>query len=501
MTYDSITNRGDYLSPYYLAEKLPTAIREKGGLRAHWAERDKAAVLDETVTPTPIRALRALRRDYFNARVVLSDEAEDIGLKAKTIAELNDSLLAALGFRAADPATVLTVERAGESYEILVAYAGQNVAALSCAWATDSDAAMDPGAGGRLLNAVAFGGSEVIETGAKLARWLFAAQLADTGESLRYVLLVHGGVVVLADRLTWGEGRYLAVSLDVALERGDAAELEMIAALFSADALQPPAEGGAEALAQFVDESRQHAVGVSSELREGLRESVQIIANEVLDRLHTQNLTLADLDATARDLGCEALRYLYRILFLLYAEARPELGILPADDDDYIAGYSMARLGELVTRRPGGEETRQGFHLYSSLDLLFRMVNHGHRPRGAATVAEDTSEEEGLRFEALKADLFDRKRTHLIGRTGEFDTRLQDAALYQVLRRLMLAKGKGRGSGRRGRTERGGFISYAQLGISQLGAVYEGLMSYTGFIATEELYEVAKSGDPPAAHG
>ena len=61
----------------------------------------------------------------------------------------------------------------------------------------------------------------------------------------------------------------------------------------------------------------------------------------------------------------------------------------------------------------------------------------------------------------------------------------------------MLSKGSGAGrGGRRGRTERGGFISYAQLGISQLGAVYEGLMSYTGFIADEDLYEVAKNGDP-----
>ncbi len=51
----------------------------------------------------------------------------------------------------------------------------------------------------------------------------------------------------------------------------------------------------------------------------------------------------------------------------------------------------------------------------------------------------------------------------------------------------MLTKGRGR--------ERGGFISYAQLGINQLGAVYEGLMSYSGFIAEEDLYEVAKGGD------
>ena len=41
-----------------------------------------------------------------------------------------------------------------------------------------------------------------------------------------------------------------------------------------------------------------------------------------------------------------------------------------------------------------------------------------------------------------------------------------------------------------------GFISYAQLGINQLGAVYEGLMAYTGFFADRDLYEVAKDGDP-----
>ncbi len=49
----------------------------------------------------------------------------------------------------------------------------------------------------------------------------------------------------------------------------------------------------------------------------------------------------------------------------------------------------------------------------------------------------------------------------------------------------------GKGRKRRGR------ISYAQLGINQLGAVYEALLSYRGFFATEDLYEVKKAGDTP----
>ena len=57
-----------------------------------------------------------------------------------------------------------------------------------------------------------------------------------------------------------------------------------------------------------------------------------------------------------------------------------------------------------------------------------------------------------------------------------------------MLRHLLLSK-EARGKDR-------GFISYAELGINQLGAVYEGLMSYTGFFAEDDLYEVAKDGDP-----
>ena len=37
MSYDSLTNRGDYLSPHYLAEVLPRELAKKDGLRARWA--------------------------------------------------------------------------------------------------------------------------------------------------------------------------------------------------------------------------------------------------------------------------------------------------------------------------------------------------------------------------------------------------------------------------------------------------------------------------------
>ncbi|WBB80416.1 class I SAM-dependent DNA methyltransferase [Micromonospora sp. WMMD882] len=512
MSPESLTNRGEYLSAHYLAEILPTTLKGSD-LVKRWAAAEKDG------EQTPRTRLRALRRAYFDAKTELADEAF---FDPERLRKLHRELLRALGFdpeteppaetephpeprteTRAEPRTV-TVERAGQEHVVTVAYAELGgghggIVALDCGWAVDTEAAQDPDDAGRLLTPVTLTAADSIDTGAKLASWLFAADEPRP----RYVLLLSGGVVTLADRGAWGEGRYLAVSLDTLYARNDDREYDVVAALFGADSLRPPAEGGTEPLAELVTGSRQHAVGVSGELREGLKVSVELIANEVLDRIRQAGYRpeqVMALDELARELGREALRYLYRILFLLYAEARPELGVLPVNDREYVEGYSLARLGDLVARRlpPSADG---GFHLYDSLDLLFRMVNEGHRERAGATVDEHASEGEGLRFEPMRSDLFLPERTRLIGRLmpapGDdeddddpptIDTRLRNKVLYQVLRRLMLTKG--------GKRRRGGFISYAQLGINQLGAVYEGLMSYTGFVATEPLYEVAKNGDP-----
>ena len=60
--------------------------------------------------------------------------------------------------------------------------------------------------------------------------------------------------------------------------------------------------------------------------------------------------------------------------------------------------------------------------------------------------------------------------------------------MKEIIELLSLSKGeKGQGRGR---------ISYAQLGISQLGAVYESLLSFSGFFATEDLVELKPAGEP-----
>ncbi|MET7617401.1 class I SAM-dependent DNA methyltransferase [Streptomyces sp. NPDC005408] len=525
MTYDSLVNRGDYFSAHYLAEVFPKDL--KSGLLAKWKEREEEAKAagatgdwieytgsdPEPLPVTPRVGLRGLRRPYFKSRAFFAEAAAtadeattyDAPEWRRRAADLNALVLRALGYDA-KPQTK-TFERADTTYDIEVAYAEPGLVALDCGWAAEPDAALDPEGAGRLLHPLQIDSANAVRTGSKLASFLFACE-----DAPRYVLLLAGGVIVLADRAMWGEGRYLAASLDTALDRNntkDGQELDTLAALFGADSLRTPEEGGENPLAGLVDKSTKHAVGVSSDLRDGLRQSVELIANEVLERIRSHEGVrledIKDLPELGQQLTRESLRYLYRILFLLYAEARPELGILPSDYPEYHQGYGLGRLGELVAERDlVGEKAREGFYLYESLDLLFRKVQEGYRPRRTHGVVEvKASEDIGLRFEPLHSKLFEGESIRLIGaesvpdpRYDEdaeggpryLDTRLRNATLYQVLRKLMLTKGK--------KGERGGFISYAQLGINQLGAVYEGLMSYSGFVAGEELYEVAKGGDP-----
>ncbi|MBV9025416.1 MAG: hypothetical protein JO362_16860 [Streptomycetaceae bacterium] len=535
--FDSFANRGEYFSAHYFAEQLGTDLKK--GLFADWALREGD---ENDPRKTPRELLRTLRTPYlaeelrgYFAQTTQADadaDAEDEARLAthnnpewtKRLAEWHQMLLRALGYDTS-PAE-LTVHRAGRDHTLPVAYHGHGIIALDCGWSADNDAALDTDGAGRLLTPLRISASESYETGAALASWLFQSELGEAGgPHPRFILLLCGGVILLADRHAWNEGRYLAANLDAALERNDRTqqgELATIAALFSLGMLRPGENDTSRAIDALLKSSSDNAAGVSSELRYGLQRSVEIIANEVLHRMAEpkNNITPADIESPkipfARELTREALRYLYRVLFLLYAEARPELGILPADDGSYEAGYSMTRLRELVERDEElvEEEARNGFHLYQSLDVLFNKVNFGHRPYGTEpdddqpgddeearkAKAARRSEDRGLRFEPLRSELFEPAAIRLIGtavidpHSDEdndprwLDLRLRNEALHEVLRLLTMKKGK--------RGERGGFISYRNLGINQLGAVYEGLMSYTGIIAEEELCEVAKGGDP-----
>lgn len=304
--------------------------------------------------------------------------------------------------------------------------------------------------------------------------------LMTDGHGPAFALVLAGQWALVAERERWPEGRWLAVNVQLVVERHEATrggEVERALTCLDARSLLPTAEGETW-WAATLEDSAAHTVGVSKDLREGVRSSIEILANEVVRRRAARGLEPLPQER-AQDLALQSLRYIYRIIFLLYAEASPELGVLPVGAAEYDAGYGLDRLRELALRELHEESALAGTHIYESLDRLFHLVDEGHNEQVPA--AQEGSFD-GLVFRPMRADLFRPAATALIDEVG-----LGNGALLRVLRHLLLTKENSK-SGR-------GFISYVELGINQLGAVYEGLMSYSGSFATERLWEVAPGGD------
>jgi hypothetical protein len=463
--HDSIRNVGDFLSPHWLDEAFPGKLKD---LVKEWRERS------EHGKHSPLRGLYSSSGAYLAAKANLPKPGED-GYAAAVTA-LHTLLLAAMGIEAAP--TELATERAEKPVTVpLLARcqgpAGEALHVLQAHPVADVDALF--GDEGRLLGPIRV--QETATRAEEIAAVPAAVQelfLAD--DDPRYVLLLAGGWALLSDAERWPEGRYLAFDIDTALSRKDdkaTGELAWHAGLWSADVLLP-AESGEDAMHEFTADSIKHAVGVSEDLREGLRTSVELIANEVIAQRRKRGEPVEDVPELPRELTTQSLRFLYRILFLLYAEARPELAILPVGAPEYDAGYGLDRLRELI-QVPLTGRSREGHHLHDSLRLLFRLVNDGHG-------YEQPGSE--MTFEPLRADLFEPSRAQHVDGVD-----LSNAVLQQVLALLLLSKpSKSKGAQR-------GYVSYAQLGINQLGAVYEGLMAYSGFIAATDLAELAKDGD------
>ena len=463
--YDSILNVDEWISDHYF-----TTDETKGESftkRVKARTKEWATLEEESGSLSPVKRFQQERGELQRAFATNAD------------ADVTDTLVRkAFGFGAP---TTQHYTRAGEqlAYQGWVGNAGTLI--VLSTEAQDTEEAQDVSED-TLITLPVQGGVTVEgkdpqpQKVSKLIGDLFLSQ-----DPPEFIVVIAGTWVLVAERETWPLGRYLAINLQLAVERNDtkkAGELERVAVILARENLERAADGTTW-WTQTREESQQHAVKVSGDLRDAVRESIEIIGNDVLDRRREQHLPIDTIDGN--DLARQSLRYLYRILFLLFAEASPELAILPTGTPEYVDGYGLDRLRDQILDPPVTDKARHGTHLYDSLQLLFTQVNHGHDPLDSPTADQDAPNE-GLTFRNLEADLFKSESTSLIDAT-----KLSNDALTKVLQNLLLSKvsaGKDRG-----------FISYATLGVTELGQVYEGLMSYHGFIAQEDLYEVAPKGD------
>ncbi len=305
-------------------------------------------------------------------------------------------------------------------------------------------------------------------------------------EPPRFILLIGMEQISLIDRMKWNEKRYLKFELNDIFARREDTTLQAMSVLLHRESLCP--QNGKCLLDELGENSERHASGVSQDLKYALRESIELLGNEVLyDMSHRQHRDFERDPVDPSALTLECLRYMYQMLFVLFIESRPELGYVPIKSESYLTGYSLESLRDLVDNvREPTEEVGEGFYVHETLSKLYGMIYSGYpaSEEEFQKYASEKSLQSTFMIPPLKAHIFDPSYTVMLQ-----NSRLRNCVLLKIIGLMSLTRLDGKRGVRRGR------ISYSNLGINQLGAVYEALLSYRGFIAKEELYEVKRAGD------
>jgi hypothetical protein len=478
-----ITNENEFYGHQYLAEVFAGDIRE---LIDRWqASADAAPAGDEEAKVTPFVKLRRQGTPWFaelNKLGRLRDPAECI----RAHRELHKPLLEALGYKLSDemfepidrhPMPTWLVRRDGQGNPRLLIVPAYNPG-------QEEESVLD-----QKLKPVHFDGQEVPPAYRNytsleiLSETIFASE-----KPARYVLLVGLREWVLIDRMKWPNNRLLRFDWAEILDRKEDLTLKAAAALLHSDSIAPST--GSSLLEGLEENAHKHAHGVSSDLKYALREAIEMLGNEAVRQLREQAASdkkgfYSGKDAVdPSELSLECVRLVYRLMFLFYIEARPELGYVPIQKSDvYFKGYSLEILRDIAEKaRLEGVRERDGKYFDASLKGLFKAVSGGCGLTNQPTLTQGTVKD-AFALAPLDSKLFDPESTPLLNKVV-----FPNHVWQSVIKLMSLSRGK-----RKGR------VSYQLLSINQLGEVYEALLSYRGFFADEELYEVQP--DPNGTRG
>ncbi len=191
---------------------------------------------------------------------------------------------------------------------------------------------------------------------------------------------------------------------------------------------------------RFAAMSVAHGIGVCGSLRRGVLEAVAEVLASLLgpnpDNRHRRPPSPAALSTAFQG----SLTAVYRVLFLLFAEAR---GLVPIWHPVYRDNYTIEALRTAV------ERTAKPRGLWETLQAIARLVRDG-------CVAGD------LRVTPFNGRLF--APLPVID-----SSRAREESVQRAL--LVLSTTEGQRTGRQR-------IDYRDLGVEQLGAVYEGVLDY-----------------------
>lgn len=301
-----------------------------------------------------------------------------------------------------------------------------------------------------------------------------------------YVIVLAGAKIFLIHYEKWKYDSFLLFDLEELFVESKISTNRDYLALFYALLAKPNFLGATDSVLHALDEdAHKAAYGVTQNLKKGVIYAVENLANEAIwykkrnAKTPEEKEVIEKLMAEekfARELKDECLTMVYRLLFLFYAEAREDLEILPIKDSVYQKGYSLEMLRDLEMVALTTDSSRNGEFFSQSLWKLFDYLHNGIKTNN------------GFEMKPLDSPLFvNEELKHLSG------VQFRNMVLQQIIKRLSLSD--------QSKSKRRGRISYANLGINQLGSVYESLLAYSGFFAAETLIEVKAADDADGKEG
>ncbi len=463
MNLTGITNENEFFTSHYLHEIFEGDIKEQITL---WQKKES----ESEVYKTPFKRLRGMGIVYLNLLKELYKRSNTVEEKLKTSRKFYKDLLDIFGYQY----TFKTQEL--DQFSIPLLSSVEKDDGSPYLWVVESfcDESCDV-----LNNTIIkeqLGELDTLNSELNFDA-IITSYIFTLPEPPKWVILVSPFQIVLIERAKWAQKRFLRFDIEDIINRKEDAMLKATSVLLHKDSLAP--KDGLSLLDTLDENSHKHAFGVTEDLKYSLRNAVEKLGNEAIYYHLQKDPNFLNTPNIESNLTRESLRYMYRLLFLFYIESRPELNFIPATSEAFLKGYSIESLRDLELMPLLTDNDKNGYFFDKSIHLYFDMIYNG-RISHKVTFGRKNP----FFISPLRSHLFDPSFTPLLN-----GVKLRNHVWQEIIQSLSLSRPK-KGKGR-------GHISYANLGINQLGAVYEALLSYKGFIAKETLYEVKKAGAHP----
>jgi hypothetical protein len=242
---------------------------------------------------------------------------------------------------------------------------------------------------------------------------------------------------------------FIKFDLETMLDGRNFQDFRLLYRLLHPSRFLPPKDKTEPILELLFEESKAAGVAIGENLRVNIKLAIEELANGFLGATDTLTRELTDNQEKTNEFHHQLLQVIYRILFLLYAEQR---NLMPQSSSLYFQEYSISALRKLIEE--GYYEDGDFTDLWEGLKVTFQMVYKGVPELGIPNY-------NGLLFASEQISLLER-------------CACQNEYVLKMIRYLTYM-------------EKGGIkqrISYIELGVDEIGSVYESLLDFAPRISS-----------------